>query len=207
MADEIVISHVTDHVARSVSRLLWQYRDKPRIRALISAYAMEIQTIEDALQTLGDVLDFEEQEGVTLANIARLIGLDPSGRDDATIRTLIRTEILINRSSGTMPELFAIVATLTALTAGPDFKIRRERGAVVAIEFADELAIDSGLAFYVFRRAVAEGVRLFMIESFGDSEHDFTFSDDNAEQADVERGFADGSSGTDGGLLVGVTGG
>lgn len=58
----------------SIDRLIWQYRDKPNVRALIASILVEFDNIGDALDALRTRLDIDLSQGVQLDKIGELVG-------------------------------------------------------------------------------------------------------------------------------------
>lgn len=59
----------------SIDRLIWQYRDKPNVRALIASVLVEFDNIGGALDALRTRLDIDLSQGVQLDGIGELIGM------------------------------------------------------------------------------------------------------------------------------------
>lgn len=116
MATNLV--HNTNVVARGVSRLLFTFRDKPRIVALLTSYLEEIQELEDALFAIWadrllrggslttEILDF----------IGKIVGQQREGFDNDTYALLISARIQANRSNGTRAQLIKITSLLVPNT-------------------------------------------------------------------------------------------
>lgn len=78
---------------------------------LVASYAAENQEINDAALALLSRVFLDGAEGVQLDGLGQIIGVDRGPFDDDQYRALLRAQILVNRSSGTIAELITIVAT------------------------------------------------------------------------------------------------
>lgn len=108
-ADRAALAHATDHVARGLSRLTAKWRGKEAIEAILSSHLEETQEIEDALwSVLALTLDTATDD--QLAQYGALLGEPKLTLIDAKWREVLRARILANRSSGSVPELEAILA-------------------------------------------------------------------------------------------------
>lgn len=61
-------------MSSSTDRLLWQYRDKPNILALIRSYLTEFDEISDVLTALQTRLDIDASIGAQLDGIGEIVG-------------------------------------------------------------------------------------------------------------------------------------
>lgn len=97
------VEHIPDYVSRGTALLIERYR-LPRLSALLGAWLAEVQTVEDVLYAL-------LTEGLTrqLDVLGRIVGQPREGRSDAVFLLWIRARVLVNRSSGRAPQLYAIV--------------------------------------------------------------------------------------------------
>ena len=104
--------HITNPDELALARVLQQYVGKPRIEGQISAHAAQIQAVEDALWQLmvGQYLD--AAEGVQLDRLGAVL-VEPRGAlGDAQYALVLAAKIRMLRSSGTVPDILAVFATL-----------------------------------------------------------------------------------------------
>jgi hypothetical protein len=111
MAD---LEHFTEHAGAAFARLATQFRDKPNLAAVLLAVLPQVQALEDALFQLYSERGIDTAIGAQLDVLGRIVGEARQGKDDETFRTFIRARVLVNRSSGTIPEILAILAALLA---------------------------------------------------------------------------------------------
>ncbi len=106
----------TDHVTLGQGRLL-EVLQRPNMKALLGVYLTQIQELENVL--FGVFVDFviDDATGEQLDLIGRIVGQSRNGRVDDVYRTWLKARILVNRSSGTLPELIAIVRLLVGTEA------------------------------------------------------------------------------------------
>jgi hypothetical protein len=107
MAD-LIATHADD----AVGRLLMQYRGSPRTEGLIAAFAAEVQELEDAFMQLQALRGLSTAAGAQLDVLGSIVGQPRGPLDDAAYRLYIAARILLNNSSGTIPELARIFETL-----------------------------------------------------------------------------------------------
>ena len=105
-------------VADAQALMTHQLLGKDVIDALIAADAQQSQDIEDAIAQLRVRLDIDEQTGAQLDAIGALVGQPRDGQQDATYRLWLKARILVNRSSGAPPEMYAIAYLLLGSSAG-----------------------------------------------------------------------------------------
>lgn len=104
-----------NHEDRAKAKLLMQYREKPRFEAVVSAIAAEVQELEDALHTLNTGRALPTAVGAQLDVLGRIVGQGRLNLSDTQFRRYISARIALNNSSGTIPEVRAIFASLAAI--------------------------------------------------------------------------------------------
>lgn len=107
---------ITDHVARAQERLLTQFRDSPKLNALLGALVLEVQSSEDVIFDVILLRYIDAAEGVNLDIIGRYVGrerLDVS--DDAEYRELLRVQIRANNSDCGAEDIIYVASELVGL--------------------------------------------------------------------------------------------
>ena len=106
-----------NHVAKALSRVIWQYRDSPKLKEWLTILPSIAQTeIEDPLQKIADMLDIDHAPIEMLKIVGRIVGLgfefeEISGPDSLTIfRILIKSKITKNTSDATVDGIARAVA-------------------------------------------------------------------------------------------------
>lgn len=64
----------TDMQERALSRLAYQYRDSPRLKAVIALLVAEVEQLRDAALTLEPLRDIDQAEGDGLDTIGEIVG-------------------------------------------------------------------------------------------------------------------------------------
>lgn len=103
-----MINYVASWQKRLRARLYKQFRNQPRFIAFADLIARQAQDVEDAFQSLLTMPSIDDSEGEQLRIIGRRIGQPNLGWTDVLYRRFLKTRILINRSGGTIPEIYAI---------------------------------------------------------------------------------------------------
>jgi hypothetical protein len=104
----VAITPITDHEERGIARLIERYR-KPRVSALLGSWLAEAQALEDSY---GELLDDVVTRQIDVQG--RIVGQPREGRSDAVYLLWIHARILVNRSSGTPPQILAIARAVSA---------------------------------------------------------------------------------------------
>ena len=102
-----------NHVEEAIGYLLEQFKDQPNIAAFLTAFVEQLQIIEATAWDLYLGRSLDTAIGSQLDVLGRIVGRARTGEDDDTYRLYLRAQILINRSSGTAPEIIAIVELIT----------------------------------------------------------------------------------------------
>lgn len=106
------LTRILDYAVRSVFKFVPPLRGKPRINTLLLTFVAEVQELEDAIW---GVLEGRRLEGSPTAQehelriIGKLVGL-PEGLagTPAVLVSAIKAQSLINRSSGTIVDIFKV---------------------------------------------------------------------------------------------------
>ena len=109
------LPYIPDFRDMAVSLLLSQYRDSPRVRALVRACAGAPQKIEDIGFDLLVSTTISAASGWVLDQWGAVVGERRRGLDDEDYRRFIEARIAANLSEGTTDELIEIFE----LVAGP----------------------------------------------------------------------------------------
>lgn len=98
----------TDYAGDTAARLVEKLKRDSHSNFL-ATFAAELQEFETAAFEV--LLDrwLETAEGVQLDGLGQIIGRERLGTDDDTYRLLLKAQILINLSSGTIPQILEII--------------------------------------------------------------------------------------------------
>jgi hypothetical protein len=149
-------------VAVAVDRLAFQFKDKANIVALLSALVGPTQTLDDVAGQLADLVSINDSAGVQLDHIGENIGEGRQGFDDATYRLHLKARILLNHSSGTVPEILALFEAL--LGSGALLTMHEDFPAALRLTVSN-IALDETFVNYLvnfLREAKAGGVRAIL---------------------------------------------
>lgn len=190
-----------------VGRLLFQFRGKPRIEALISELcAGRLGRLELALWQCLVERRIDTAIGASLEVLGRTLGVDRAGRADPRLRRRVRAEILVLRSSGSADELTRIAWVYLGTETGVALEEIPPAAARVDLEAAIDGADALELAM-LYRRAKGAGVRLTLewSEVAPASTFGFSLAGDFPEES-AGKGFGSTTDATLGGDLPGVFG-
>jgi hypothetical protein len=105
-----------NRVSEAQGNLIDQFRNHVNIDAFVKAFAQQSQDLETAaFEVLEDTL-LTTSVGTQLDNIGSVVGVERGGKNDADYRIRILAQILLNKSSGTIPEML-VLATLLGATS------------------------------------------------------------------------------------------
>jgi len=205
--DPYALACVTNHADDAVTLFLEQYKPeekKPRLHELARIYSRQVQEVEDAFCALSYVLDIERAGGYWLDRIGAIVGQPRDGAIDDDYRPFVRAKILALRSTGSGPDLYAVIRALL-----PD------PGVLLAIEEYDPktfvvwIAGDSvgtlsvNALFNLLKIAKGATIRLFMVFLPEPAPDAFAFAPGSTETIDALSGFGNVAE-TIGGAFAGV---
>lgn len=100
-----------DHGDQAVSRLMQRLRDQTgeELEALTRAYTDQTQELEGAAIALIDAVSLEGAEGVQLDGLGDILGREREGATDDRYRNLLKAQIRINLSRGTIEDIISAV--------------------------------------------------------------------------------------------------
>jgi hypothetical protein len=101
-----------DHNAKSIERLLTQYKSTPNLKAILASFIEQAQGIEDMMQGFEPGLGLPTAIGQQLDNLGVTLGQPRQGVDDDTYRILLYTKIVQNFSEGNIETLIDIYSVL-----------------------------------------------------------------------------------------------
>lgn len=149
---------ITDHEGRGVERLLARTSGKPRLEALFRSWLSAPQSAEDVAWALRSMLLLSTASGRWLDFLGAKVGERRGGRSDEVYRVWIGARVLVNRSSGTAPQLIAIVDAVTP--AGTRIHVQDEYPAAITVHAYGPVSHDVGNAIAaLLQQAKAAGVR------------------------------------------------
>lgn len=151
---------------------------------LVRSYAAEVQALDTAATELLTLTTLNGAEGVQLDGLGQIIGIERQGLDDEPYRSLLRSQIRINRSGGSIEQLNEIIRFATNTTAADQaFDLVESFPADFKITFTTILDADVGPiaaeAMYLGKAAGVHGVF-----EYHDTEPVFAFDGDGSSKFD-----------------------
>jgi Protein of unknown function (DUF2612) len=191
-----------DHVAGGLALLLSQYRERPRLAALLSSFLRRVQELDDAtLDVLVSRL-LDTATGAQLRVLGRLVGqTNAYGWSDNVYRLFIRARIRANKSNGHGDD---VIDVLNLVQDPSFFSLREYYPATMLAEYEGPTTVDPQILMDLVRSAKGAGVKLQLLYT----DHyvgvnAFVFVAGTTDEASVTEGFAlDDES--NGGFLSGV---
>lgn len=190
---------VEDVAAEMASKLLAQYKHKPRFVASLAAFGGVLQGVESGLWDLFTKRGLDEAEGAQLDGLGSIVGEPRRGRADDVYRRFIGVRILVNRSNGRIEELNTIVRAMLGEDAS--FFFRQYRLALVLHLGTDPAPLTYTEILQYLRAAKAATVRL-AINANTDAANALTFASVNdSDFTDQPKGLSSVNDLSTGGLL------
>lgn len=200
------LAHVTDHADVGASMLLSQLRGKPRLEALLAAVLGEVQALEDAIWDVYVDRRLEHADGVRLDAIGAVVKqARGSLADDEDYRAAIRGRILANRSSGSHPE---VVAVMRAALDDDTIRVLAETRAPgeATVRLVGELDRDPYVFSGLAHDAAALGIRIVTEWSAAAPEDTLRLTDEGGATVDGKAlDDEGGSTDADAGVLGGAS--
>lgn len=170
------------NVLTALARLIEQYRSatlQPNIQALVGVFAAETQVLTDAASSLATITSIDDSQGVQLDNIGAIVGEPRQGFDDVPYRLHLKARVLLNRSSGTIPEILALFELLLGDAVTLTLTEGYPAGFTLAV---GGMPVDDTLAGYLWaflQEAKDAGVRAILEWSPDDDSSTFCFAGGN----------------------------
>lgn len=194
------IAHITDHVQRAARKLISQYRDKPRIKAMLRSLITGQQTLEDAVYEYITVHTIDDAPDHLLQAFGEIVGVQKLREGGFDYRDQVRTKIIVNRQSGEPDSLIRIAATLV----GGDFEDillteHSDTSATLRL-LTDPLPTEEHVRQMNFFLQLAKpgGVKLTLRYSMVAANNTFTFAASNTPQSSTTKGWGNVAQNTGG---------
>jgi hypothetical protein len=198
-----MLTKILDHGSRAARRLLEQYR-KPKLTALTEELGNRVQELEDAVWDLVAQTALNSATGIWLDYLGAIVGEERGPENDTVFRRYVGARIVSNRSRATLED---IVAVITATNGGtlPGVSILELGRASLQVDLNVDRSTsfrDRLVRFLASTRSAAVGQTLMWL-SIAPSKC-FTFSAGTGLEVDLDAGFGNTSSPTDGGVFAGA---
>ncbi len=178
-----------DRETTAKNRFIDVFREKTDLLSLFTAFTDETQSVEDMLFQIFTGFDISTAVGEQLNAIGETIGLERQGATDERYRIRLRARVLINLSSGTIPQLVRLVNLLAP--SGVTSHYTPYYPAAFTVEtsgvLSDDEAEEIGAALI---EATGGGVSVGLNFSNAEDDHTFTFADTSSPEASTTQGFS-----------------
>jgi|WetSurMetagenome_2_1015567.scaffolds.fasta_scaffold179602_2 hypothetical protein len=112
----MIVNQITNHVQIALDRLIQQYKGRPNLEGLLTAFVTQIQDLENAIYPIDQYRQLMFAYGQQLDNLGEIIGLKRNGLADNEYLVLLLGTIAENNSDTTAPVLLYIVKTVFQAT-------------------------------------------------------------------------------------------
>ena len=187
--------------AKPLDRLITQYRNKPRLRALLQSYLDELEELSVAREQVRVAFRLGDAFGAQLDILGKIVGAARQGFSDDAYEQLIRAYIRAQKSEGKPEDIYAV------------FRILLDSGDVMLLDeyypmsFVLRLASDAGLNLTVLqtllKMAKGQTVRASLV--YGRKTRVFKTAPGATSVIDTNIGLGDVGNPSKGGLLSGVS--
>lgn len=130
-----------DHVAKALSRIIWQYKNSAKFREWVSiAPSIGQEEVEVPLENMINILDVDNNEGKLLDIVGRIVGQDrnhPLLLEDEVYRIVIKSKMFKNTSYATIDD---IAVAAEAITGASVNRINDGQDMSFSIVFAEPLS-------------------------------------------------------------------
>lgn len=157
------LTSIADMCADAQALILAQYRESPRLLALLCSYVDRLQAVDNALVAVYQhTLSVDTAELVHLDRLGRIVGESRDGLADPAYRRGVRTRVLVNRSQGRVRDLIAIAALYASVSeeTGAYVRVSTHVPGTVTVRTDRTPVSDPVQLTRRLRRAAAAGVRL-----------------------------------------------
>ena len=146
-----------DHDATAVLRLAEFIRTQPNFLALLASGTAQVQSLETAYQQLNTLRGLPNASGGQLDVVGAILMQPRAGLSDVDYRKFLTARMLLNKSSGTIPQILEIFGLITTGT----LRLTEHYPAGFELQLTGEALTSTTLAVLlaIFRQARAAGVR------------------------------------------------
>jgi hypothetical protein len=114
------LTHNLTHVTQGLDRVLEQWRDSPRVLALLAILLLRTQAAEDVIWDLYTGVWLDNSVGTQLDNLGAIVGEPRMGRQDDDYRIWVRVRIAINRANGRVYDTLFVAQLAAQSDPSPD---------------------------------------------------------------------------------------
>lgn len=171
------ITASSDHVARGLQKVLSQWGNSPKIRALLASYIKPIQAAETFASEVLSVLSINAGSGIVLDRIGVIVGRGRNGLADDDYRYALRAQVRINRSCGKVEDFIEVLSL--SLNNDPAYSVACKDAGIAAGQVTLHGAAPATVIQVLWQSARAvkmAGVRLHFVFSVYDGDSTFAFA-------------------------------
>lgn len=106
------LTQKTNRVAEAQGNLIDQFKNHTNIDAVVEAFATQDQELEDAAFEVNTETTLANSVGQQIDNLGTIVGVERGGRTDAEYLLRIAAQILLNKISGSIPEIVELAEAL-----------------------------------------------------------------------------------------------
>lgn len=150
---------IETHAEDAVARLIAQFKEKPRIEALLMAFAAEYQSLEDSIFSLPADRALATAVGEQLDLFGTIVGELRRGRNDDDYRLALYARIARNTSRGTYEDLIRVFNLITGTPAS--LVVDLFPASVGIFATSDISALDVVKILEICQSVIPGGVKLF----------------------------------------------
>ncbi|HYQ47146.1 MAG TPA: DUF2612 domain-containing protein [Polyangiaceae bacterium] len=175
------LAYIDDYADEASERPISQYRDKPRLLALILSYVRRCQELENAAWDVILKRMIDNAENAQLDTIGKIVGQSRGGQSDSVYRAYITARIRINRSQGHADDAIDVLMLVDAgIPAWTEYYPASAR-----IDYTDGPATSPLILIDLAKLAIAAGVQLLLVAAPPGTEADSVFTYSNYGDPDV----------------------
>ena len=114
----MALTQITTHAELARARLATQFKEKPKLAALLDGISAQVQDVEDTLWALLTQRSLDTAVGAQLDDVGVLLNLPRYATEaDADYRLKLEARVLVLTSSGTLEETYVVADLVLPLFA------------------------------------------------------------------------------------------
>ena len=151
----------TDLQAEARGRLLEQYKAKPNFEAFVTLLARQTQELEEIYFDILAAFALGTAVGEQLDFLGQIIGRERLGLSDTAYRVRLNAQVLLNKASGTLEEILAII---DIVKPGLSLVVREHFPAGFEIDNGTAITLAEGQELAIFiEEATGVGINGFFV--------------------------------------------
>jgi hypothetical protein len=184
-----------------LARLITQYKNKPRLRALAQSYLEEVAELATVLAQLRVAFRLGNAIGAQLDVLGTIVGAPRQGFDDDAYEQLIRAYIRAQKSEGKPEDIYAVFRILIA--PGDLMVLDEYYPMAIVLRIASDAGLNLSVLTKLLFMAKGQAVRVGLV--YGRKTRVFKTAPGASSVINTQVGLGDIGNPSKGGLLSGVT--